>query len=372
MGHNDIPSPSNCTPSNGNTLPSLYKRSLLTEYWSKPVSQLNVVDLKTAALDLGAPVGRERHRIYCNLLMKLIHRFWNGNKRGPLGTYPWRVNQLVEKGIYRGDLFPNDLLDPLRVRWDRYLGHNIACIAVDGRGEIIDFEFNHNDFFRSSAEHAEARMVRRLFGLADIRDSWRTGERLPKKSRAFSLKDVTLYTSLESCAQCSGVMSLGRVKQVIYLQNDPGAYMVGNMMFNLAGKETGDGSSLAAIPIPASAVELPQYDQLNDAYSAFMDDMEKAEQVNDTDRAFFLPPGFIAGKSSADYSASITSFLCTDTALEFFAAGGRALDTMKLDHEDGVYRPDPDTLTNKEVLEEARGFFEYADVEGFRGSPHKL
>src|SRR6267378_2442807 len=140
MGHNDIPSPSNCTP-------------------------------------------------------------WNGNKRGPLGTYPWRVNQLVEKGIYRGDLFPNDLLDPLRVRWDRYLGHNIACIAVDGRGEIIDFEFNHNDFFRSSAEHAEARMVRRLFGLADIRDSWRTGERLPKKSRAFSLKDVTLYTSLESCAQ---------------------------------------------------------------------------------------------------------------------------------------------------------------------------
>jgi hypothetical protein len=100
--------------------------------------------------------------------------------------------------------------------------------------------------------------------------------------------------------------------------------------------------------------------------------MEKAEQVNDTDRAFFLPPGFIAGKSSADYSASITSFLCTDTALEFFAAGGRALDTMKLDHEDGVYRPDPDTLTNKEVLEEARGFFEYADVEGFRGSPHKL
>jgi len=58
MGHNDVPSPSNCTPSNGNTLPSLYKRSLLTEYWSKPVSQLNVVDLKTAALDLGAPVGR--------------------------------------------------------------------------------------------------------------------------------------------------------------------------------------------------------------------------------------------------------------------------------------------------------------------------
>ena len=46
----------------------------------------------------------------------------------------------------------------VRVNWDRYLGHNIACIAVDGNGEIIDFDFNHNDFFRSSAEHAESRI----------------------------------------------------------------------------------------------------------------------------------------------------------------------------------------------------------------------
>jgi hypothetical protein len=29
--------------------------------------------------------------------MKLIHRFWNGNKNGPLGTYPQRTKQL-EKG----------------------------------------------------------------------------------------------------------------------------------------------------------------------------------------------------------------------------------------------------------------------------------
>jgi hypothetical protein len=29
-------------------------------------------------------------------------------------------------------------------------------------------------------------------------------------------------------------------------------------------------------------------------------------------------------------------------------------------------------LTNKECLEEAKKFFEYVDVEGYRGSPHKL
>ncbi len=48
---------------------------------------------------------------------------------------------------------------------DRYLGHNIACIAVDENGSILDFDFNHNELFNSSAEHAEARLVRRLFSL---------------------------------------------------------------------------------------------------------------------------------------------------------------------------------------------------------------
>jgi tRNA(Arg) A34 adenosine deaminase TadA len=151
--------------------------------------------------------------------MKLIVRFWNGNKRGPIGSYPLREKQIEAQqaqGLrYKGDMIANP--EGSRVNWDRYLGHNIACIAVDGNGEIIDFDFNHNDFFRSSAEHAESRMVRRLFSLADIRDSWKTGQQIGNKSRAFSLNDVTLYTSLESCAQCSGVMSLGGVKQIIYL-----------------------------------------------------------------------------------------------------------------------------------------------------------
>src|SRR4029453_8314478 len=75
-------------------------------------------------------------------------------------------------------------------------------------------------------------MVRRLFSLTDIFDSWKTGDRIGDRSHAFSLQNVTLYTSLESCAQCSGVMSLGGVKQVVYLQNDFTAYMIGNIMFN--------------------------------------------------------------------------------------------------------------------------------------------
>jgi tRNA(Arg) A34 adenosine deaminase TadA len=350
-------------------VPVLDAEAPLARYWEKPVFEVATVDLNTAAPELRAESVKERHRIYCILLMKVIERFWNGNKRGPFGDYPRRVKQLEAReptARYRGDMIAEP--DRFRINWDRYLGHNIACLAVDGNGEVIDFDFNHNDFFRSSAEHAESRMVRRLFSLTDIHQHWKTGEPIPGRSRAFSLKDVTLYTSLESCAQCSGVMSLGRVKQVVYLQSDPGTYVIGNIMYNLAGVEGGDGSSLAPLPIPGAAVGLPHFARLNEAFAAFVRDMSEAKELRDTRRAFFVSPD----KRSIDFEPAITSFLCTDAALEIFRDGGAMLDRLSLAFPDEKHPGSPTSWTNRQCLDEARRFFQYADVEGFRGSPHKL
>ena len=338
--------------------------------WAKPLREVVQVDPIVAAPELANEAVKERHRIYCHLLMKLMVRFWNGNKRGPLGSYPRRVKQMEAvqpvqpTQRYRGDMIENP--DRLRVNWDRYVGHNIACVAVDGNGEIIDFDFNHNDFFRSSAEHAESRMVRRLFSLTDIFDSWKTGDRIGDRSRAFSLQNVTLYTSLESCAQCSGVMSLGGVKQVVYLQNDFTAYMIGNIMFNLANPVSGLPG--APKPIPASAVGLQQFQALNDANLAFVKDLQDAKARNDSTRAFFISPD----KTVVDFDPSITSFLCTDAARDIFEAGGKQLDAMALKFPNEKHPDGRDVLTNQECLEEARSFFKYADLEGYRGSPHKL
>jgi tRNA(Arg) A34 adenosine deaminase TadA len=338
--------------------------------WAKPLREVVQVDLSAAAPELANEAVRERHRIYCHLLMKLMVRFWNGNKRGPLGSYPRRVKQMeaVQPAQptqrYRGDMIADP--DRLRINWDRYVGHNIACIAVDGNGEIIDFDFNHNDFFRSSAEHAESRMVRRLFSLTDVFDSWKTGDRIGDRSHAFSLQNVTLYTSLESCAQCSGVMSLGGVKQVVYLQNDFTAYMIGNIMFNLANPVAGLAG--APKPIPASAVGLAQFQPLNDANLAFVKDIQDAQARNDSTRAFFISPD----KTFIDYDPSITSFLCTDAARDIFEDGGRQLDTLTLKFPNEKHPDERDVLTNQQCLEEARSFFKYADIEGYRGSPHKL
>ena len=84
----------------------------LQQNWDK---QLNAIvdvtaNMKKDAPELAEEPARERHRIYSYLLMKLITRFWNGNKRGPIGTYPLRAQQkdvAQTPTRYRGDMIPN-------------------------------------------------------------------------------------------------------------------------------------------------------------------------------------------------------------------------------------------------------------------------
>jgi len=356
--------------------------------WNEVLGSLVHVDLDVDAKELRNPAVRERHRIYCYLLMKLIVRFWNGNKNGPLGIYPQRDRlQLAgPKGaddtprLYKGDMNPKPDRD--RPNWDRYLGHNIACIAVDGNGHIIDFDFNHNAIFRSSAEHAESRLVRRLFSLTDIFDSWKTGARFNGKPHAASLGDVTLYTTLESCAQCSGVMSLAGVKQIIYLQNDFTAYKIGNLMYKLANRvevKNPDGSPKqddkgntvtipgAPVPIPASEVGIAEFALLNKG------NLDFARKMMEGTEFFFKP----SKDGKEDRDPAISSFLCTDDAYELFAQGAGRFEGMILQVDKYPYKDqipnDPDrVMTNAECLAEAVKFYAYVDAEGYRGSPHKL
>jgi tRNA(Arg) A34 adenosine deaminase TadA len=356
----------------------------LVANWPRRVGDMAQVDFDKEANELNEPAVQERHHIYSYLLMKLIHRFWNGNKNGPVGTYPQRSAQLEQGRTdrYRGDI--QERSDRAHIPWDRYLGHNIACVAVDKLGQIIDFDFNHNAFFRSTAEHAESRLVRRLFSLTDGFDNWRVGRNVINQPRAALLSDVALYTSLESCAQCSGVMSLAGVKQVIYMQNDFTAYKIGNIMFNLANRspvsddnghviKNPDGTDKmtpsAPIPIPASKVGLDRFfKDLNDGNIAFGKKMRAGSE------AFYKS----VDGNFVDRDPSITSFLCTDTALNIFKDGADQLDKMVLQFKNHPFAqqatppPQPRMLTNEECLNEAIEFYKYVDVKGYRGSPHKL
>ena len=48
------------------------------------------------------------------------------------------------------------------------------------------------------------------------------------------------------------------------------------------------------------------------------------------------------------------------------------LDRLSLAFPDEKHPGSPTSWTNRQCLDEARRFFQYTDVEGFRGSPHKL
>jgi len=164
-------------------------------------------------------------------------------------------------------------------------------------------------------------------------------------------------------------MSLGRVKQVVYLQNDPGAYRIGYIMYNLAGVEDpaqgGDGSALAARPISAEEIGLPYPQRLNGGYQDFRTRMAAAQANKDPNGAYYL-----ASRSSEPvFTQSITSFLCTDDALEVFKDGAKAFHELNASSDRST---EEEAWTNDECLDEARTFFKYADTEGFRGSPHKL
>jgi len=305
---------------------------------------------------------KERHRIFALLLMAITSHYWNGLKDGRDYTYPLNPSKKQD--------------DKARFLEDDYHGHNIACLAVDLNGRVIDFEFNHNELFNSSAEHAEARLVRRVFSLSQLTDGEATGTKwelaqltikdaaLPKKYGTL-LNGVGLYTSLESCSQCSGIMALGQVKEVIYLQRDPGMYFIGNILRRLT---VGTGLQ-APLPISGQDIGLSYFGELNEGYEAFRLQQEKEEGL----------PFKIKSDGKKLWSTSITSYLCTRSAYLIFVKAEAALRSLVLAFPE--YRPlkeslvpgeQEEALTNQQAWNRARIFLDYAMNAGRRGTPHRI
>lgn len=320
--------------------------SNLDQWRHEPVSKLISCPPPAAT-----PGDAERHAIFAYALMAITHHYWNGNKYGRGVLYPLNTvtDPTMERGPAGGD----------------YLGHNIAALAVDARGNIIDFDFNHNEVFNSSVEHAESRLLRRLFSLALVQDSWQAAASAAQRAAADVpgyyanvLAGVTVYTTLESCAQCSGIMALAKLGQVVFLQTDPGQYSVGNIMRNM----TVNTGLPAPQPIPASSFGFKLHDSLDDEYRCFRQRGASKPMVTG-------PGGALIGASA---TTSITSFLCTKAAQDIFAAGAIDLQNIKATHP--LHRPQgapADALTNDAALAEARAFVRYAITSGQRGTPHR-
>src|SRR5688572_16391703 len=95
----------------------------LDRYLKEPVEKL----VAAPEVNLQEEI-KERHRIFSLLLMAITAHYWNGSKNGRTSIYPLNPSREAgDKGIFLEE---------------DYHGHNIASLAVDLNGRVIDFEFN--------------------------------------------------------------------------------------------------------------------------------------------------------------------------------------------------------------------------------------
>ena len=188
----------------------------------------------------------ERHRIFMLLSLTLVYDNWC---------------------IYRTDhkmLARYVKHDPSRY-FNDYLGHNIGAILVNPDHEIVAASMNCNHLYNNSTQHAETRLVRKAMRIYN-RKNYRSDRRKPKNLKGYSqvLQDHTIYTTLESCSQCSGIMDLANVSTVVYAQKDPGQYQIGNILYNLHKQEEQYGA-----PLPIAADFLSIYTSIEKAWDQY-------------------------------------------------------------------------------------------------------
>ena len=237
-----------------------------------------------------------RHRIYSYGLMKILHNEYNGNKCGPTGSYPHREGQRnVANNLYKGS--PSHDID--------YKGHNIAALAVNEFGEVVTSAFNHNKVFGSTAEHAEMRLMDECFRSPALHfeRSKVSREAVEKFEVEDKMKELTVYTSLEPCQQCSGRLLLAGVPEVVYLQQDP------DIMLQALGTYKKDFKTR---PVPAVLFDFDAYDDFADKYWALKRKAAQAGGFGHLEKFWNPPPG--SGMRAKSFGQSMPYFLCTDDA----------------------------------------------------------
>lgn len=134
----------------------------------------------------------------------------------PLSHGDGRAPGMAEAGaltpaeVERDEIFTLLAYAAVRKDWqtnqtDPRRGHNIGSVLVDPDGELVFWARNCNAITNNGSQHGEVRLIRNY---------------LNQNAPAY-LKGYTVYTSLEPCAMCSGMMTLTQVSRTVYGQTDP-------------------------------------------------------------------------------------------------------------------------------------------------------
>lgn len=84
-------------------------------------------------------------------------------------------------------------------------GYNIGSVLVDEQKNVVCWGVNSNLITRNYTQHGEVRLMTNYLGNTQKR----------------TLAKYLVYTTLEPCAMCSGMMTLQSVQRTVYGQRDP-------------------------------------------------------------------------------------------------------------------------------------------------------
>ena len=84
-------------------------------------------------------------------------------------------------------------------------GYNIGSVLVDSMKYVVHWAINSVNITMNETQHGEVRLMQSYL------DS----------IQSFSLKGFSIYTTLEPCAMCSGMMKLTELYRTVYGQTDP-------------------------------------------------------------------------------------------------------------------------------------------------------
>ena len=182
-------------------------------------------------------------------------------------------------------------------------GYNIGSVLVDEKYNIVCWARNSVNITNNNTQHGEVRLMLNYLNNTTV----------------FDLQNYRLYTTLEPCAMCSGMMTLNQLFLSVYGQKDHG-YGDAIQRLELDSKSCGGFD-----PYPRPVISV----------------VNKTNYPDRLDRAY-LNSGI----------SSITEWLATDEAKEIFEATVVELNNYKVQYDE-----------NKIILQNALDFLENVPVD---------
>jgi len=136
---------------------------------------------------------------------------------------------------------------------DSSRGYNIGSVLVDADNFVVNYACNSVNITHNESQHGEVRLIQSYLDT----------------TKQFSLNDFTIYTSLEPCAMCSGMMKLTEVRRTVYGQTDP-AYGKALERLQLNSASCGGTNGYTPYPHPVISDKAPDLisPRIDSAYSA--------------------------------------------------------------------------------------------------------